>query len=69
MPHVNVEIKARCSDLDRVRDRLIALGARVVGTDHQIDTYFQVPRGRLKLRERHCVYDSLIIDTALIYPV
>ena len=51
MPHVNVEIKARCSDLDRVRDCLIALGARVVGTDHQIDTYFQVPRGRLKLRE------------------
>jgi 3-phenylpropionate/cinnamic acid dioxygenase small subunit len=25
--------------------------------------------GHLKLRERHCVYDSLIIDTALIYPV
>jgi 3-phenylpropionate/cinnamic acid dioxygenase small subunit len=25
--------------------------------------------GSLLLRERHCVYDSLIIDTALIYPV
>jgi len=25
--------------------------------------------GALLLRERHCVYDSLIIDTALIYPV
>ncbi len=25
--------------------------------------------GRLRLQERHCVYDSLIIDTALIYPV
>ena len=25
--------------------------------------------GRLKLKARHCVYDSLIIDTALIYPV
>ena len=24
---------------------------------------------RLKLKARHCVYDSLIIDTALIYPV
>lgn len=24
---------------------------------------------RLKLKVRHCVYDSLIIDTALIYPV
>jgi len=51
MPHVNVEIKARCADLDRVRDCLITLGARVVGTDHQIDTYFRVPHGRLKLRE------------------
>jgi 3-phenylpropionate/cinnamic acid dioxygenase small subunit len=25
--------------------------------------------GRLLLKERHCVYDSVIIDTALIYPV
>jgi anthranilate 1,2-dioxygenase small subunit len=25
--------------------------------------------GALRLQERHCVYDSLIIDTALIYPV
>jgi 3-phenylpropionate/cinnamic acid dioxygenase small subunit len=25
--------------------------------------------GRLKLKARHCVYDTLIIDTALIYPV
>ncbi|MBI3513253.1 MAG: aromatic-ring-hydroxylating dioxygenase subunit beta [Proteobacteria bacterium] len=25
--------------------------------------------GTLLLQERHCVYDSLIIDTALIYPV
>lgn len=25
--------------------------------------------GRLRLKERHCVYDSVIIDTALIYPV
>ena len=24
---------------------------------------------RLRLKERHCVYDSVIIDTALIYPV
>jgi len=25
--------------------------------------------GRLLLKERHCIYDSLIIDTALVYPV
>src|SRR3954471_22921941 len=59
MPHINIEIKARCTSLDRVRDTLLTLGARVVGTDHQIDTYFQVPTGRLKLREGQ-IENSLI---------
>src|SRR5436853_262940 len=49
--HVNVEIKARCADPARARATLLSLGTRFVGTDHQTDTYFQVPRGRLKLRE------------------
>jgi adenylate cyclase class IV len=49
--HVNVEIKARCADPARARATLLKLGARFVGPDHQTDTYFQVPRGRLKLRE------------------
>ncbi len=30
---------------------------------------FRRQDGRLLLKERHCIYDSLIIDTALIYPV
>lgn len=47
----NVEIKARCTDLAAVRDRLTAIPHRFVGTDHQIDTYFRVPTGRLKLRQ------------------
>ena len=51
MPHVNVEIKARCADPARVRQTLLGLGARIVGPDHQTDTYFRVPNGRLKLRE------------------
>ncbi len=51
MAHVNVEIKARCADPARARKTLLSLGARFVGPDHQTDTYFQVPRGRLKLRE------------------
>jgi len=51
MPHVNVEIKARCPDLERARATLLSLGARFVGPDHQTDTYFRVPDGRLKLRE------------------
>lgn len=60
MPHVNVEIKARCADLPRARTTLLALGARLVGPDHQTDTYFRVPNGRLKLREGH-------IENNLIY--
>jgi predicted adenylyl cyclase CyaB len=51
VPHVNVEIKARCSDPARARTRLLGLGARFVGPDDQTDTYFQVSNGRLKLRE------------------
>jgi anthranilate 1,2-dioxygenase small subunit len=41
-------------------------------TLHQVGRYhdrFVRQDGRLKLRARHCIYDSLIIDTALIYPV
>ena len=51
MAHVNVEIKARCSDPAGAGWTLLALGARFVGPDYQTDTYFQVPTGRLKLRE------------------
>jgi 3-phenylpropionate/cinnamic acid dioxygenase small subunit len=41
-------------------------------TLHQVGRYhdrFIRRDGRLKLKARHCIYDSLIIDTALIYPV
>jgi adenylate cyclase, class 2 len=51
VPHVNVEIKARCRDLGAARTTLLRLGARLVGPDLQRDTYFRVPNGRLKLRE------------------
>lgn len=44
------EIKARCDDHEPYRRILREAGARSVGRDHQIDTYFDVPRGRLKLR-------------------
>ena len=33
------------------------------------DDLFIRQDGRLKLKARDCIYDSLIIDTALIYPV
>lgn len=47
----NVEIKARCTNPDNVRTVLRENDAHFKGTDHQIDTYFQVDEGRLKLRE------------------
>ncbi len=51
MEHLNVEIKAYCSDHTKVRKILLEKQAESKGTDHQTDTYFQVPNGRLKLRE------------------
>lgn len=51
MRHLNVEFKARCADLGRVRDVLRAESATGPDVDRQTDTYFRVPHGRLKLRE------------------
>jgi len=47
----NIELKARCSDLDAVRRSAEALGARDAGVLHQRDTFFAAHRARLKLRE------------------
>jgi predicted adenylyl cyclase CyaB len=51
MSHINVEIKARCSNQDKIRDILRQHKAEFKGVDHQIDTYFKARNGRLKLRE------------------
>ncbi len=51
MNHIIIEIKARCPNPEQVRTVLKTEKARYVGKDHQIDTYFQVPEGRLKLRQ------------------
>jgi predicted adenylyl cyclase CyaB len=51
MKHLNFEFKARLNNEQRVRAALKRLHARFIGTDHQIDTYFRVPSGRLKVRE------------------
>ena len=51
MNALNIEIKAKCSDLEKIRAILNSQQARFIGTDHQIDTYFKVNTGRLKLRE------------------
>jgi predicted adenylyl cyclase CyaB len=60
MQRVNVEIKAVCRDPQAVRRLLADRGADFRGTDHQVDTYFRVSSGRLKLREGR-------IENALIH--
>lgn len=51
MMHINIEIKAKTTDSDKIREILKSKNAEFKGADHQIDTYFNVPQGRLKLRE------------------
>ncbi len=60
MEVVNIEIKAAIENPTDIVNRLQHLKARFIGLDHQIDTYFNVPNGRLKLREGN-------IEHALIY--
>jgi len=60
MSFLNIEIKARYTDPDFVRQYLLSHGADFKGTDHQTDTYFKVAHGRLKLREGN-------IENNLIY--
>lgn len=60
MGHTNAEIKARCRDPRTTGKALRAVGADYHGTDRQIDTYFRVDQGRLKLRQGE-------IETALIH--
>jgi len=47
----NVELKARCADVEATASRALAAGAMPTAILHQRDTYFAAPRGRLKLRE------------------
>lgn len=51
MSFLNVEIKAKITDAEKIRSVLMDLKAEYMGLDHQIDTYFHVLNGRLKLRE------------------
>jgi adenylate cyclase class 2 len=47
----NYEFKARVDDLQEYERKLLTIDPEFRGTDHQTDTYFNVKRGRLKLRE------------------
>ncbi|HEU4901352.1 MAG TPA: class IV adenylate cyclase [Flavisolibacter sp.] len=57
--HVNFEFKARHKDIASAEKSLKEHNPLFVGEDHQVDTYFNVPSGRLKLREGN-IEQSLI---------
>ena len=57
---VNIEFKARTHRIDEQEEIIKGLNSRFVGIDHQVDTYFNVGKGRLKLREGN-------IENSLIY--
>ena len=56
----NLEIKAPVSDPAAFRDKARELATETVGIDDQVDTYFRVPSGRLKLRESSLLGGQLV---------
>ena len=56
----NFEFKVAVKDSKAAEEKLLALHPKFIGEDHQVDTYFNVPEGRLKLREGN-------IENALIW--
>lgn len=55
----NFEFKAKVDSLENFENKLLQLNPIFQGVDHQIDTYFNVQKGRLKLREGN-IENSLI---------
>ncbi|MBX9788981.1 MAG: class IV adenylate cyclase [Pirellulales bacterium] len=68
----NIELKARLRNLDSARQVAARLATKRMGVEHQIDTYFAAPRGRLKLRQVNGLSNTLIAysrsDTAAARP-
>lgn len=60
MPILNIEFKAKANDVLAAEKMLEQHNPRFIGEDHQVDTYFNVVNGRLKLREGN-------IENALIH--
>ncbi len=58
--HTLVELKAKVNSLEPVRSKLKALKAKHAGTFQQTDIYFDVPKGRLKLRQINSEKTQLI---------
>ena len=55
----NFEFKAKIDWIEKYENKLLMLHPKFQGLDHQIDTYFNVQKGRLKLREGN-IENSLI---------
>ncbi|MGC4233299.1 MAG: class IV adenylate cyclase [Niabella sp.] len=55
----NFEFKAKVAGIEKYENKLLTLNPEFKGLDHQIDTYFNVQHGRLKLREGN-IENSLI---------
>lgn len=49
--HLNFEFKAKHADIALAEQTLLQQQPLFLGEDHQVDTYFNVLNGRLKLRE------------------
>lgn len=60
MNRFNIEIKATVTHPDNIRKILRQEQAKFIGVDFQTDIYFNVPHGRLKLRQGN-------IENALIF--
>ena len=60
MSFINIEVKARTTRTEQIRKFLQDNSTDFKGTDYQTDTYFNVPKGRLKLRQGN-------IENSLIY--
>lgn len=56
----NIEIKARYEDLKKGEQVCKVIEARFENSYHQIDTYFRVKKGRLKLRQIDAGTNQLI---------
>jgi adenylate cyclase class IV len=55
----NYEFKAKVDEIQKYENKLLALNPDYKKLDHQIDTYFNVEQGRLKLRKGN-IENSLI---------
>jgi predicted adenylyl cyclase CyaB len=56
----NIELKITLDSFDEIMTRLKKIGATEKGELHQIDTYYNSKRGRLKIREINKRYFELI---------